>query len=345
MEENTIGPEPVSGPVCLSCGSRDVQEGKPNPLCSDCRNKFIRFPVPFGIKLFAAGVLAVFIFSMTRLSGNLSAGIHLERGKKAEKHKDYITAQKEYEMVLKKIPGLMDAQSHLLLTAFSNMDFETVYKMSQVLDGKEIGDMNLYNKMNTSIGKVPGYFPSDSFATFLNEYHSSDSIPDEVYKKYTDAFPGEIYPLTGWASALIDQKKYTTADSLLNRALLEDNTNVVAIMLKASLMRELKQTDSAMYYSNRLLELNRESLFGRASKARTLLQQKKDKEGLTWALKAFEISNTSPYAVSTLILARHFNQQYKERDALMEVLKKDTAASGHLNFIKDVLSGKENFRD
>src|SRR5439155_25895657 len=116
------------------------------------------------------------------------------------------------------------------------------------------------------------------------------------------------------------------------------------LYMKTSVKRELDQFDSAHYYCDRILSLNKESSYGMASKARTYLMQKKDQEGLRWALKSNEPDRMEPYSLATLALAYHFNNKPGERDKLVEASKKDSTQAAYMQYVIDIMQGKEKFR-
>jgi hypothetical protein len=82
-----------------------------------------------------------------------------------------------------------------------------------------------------------------------------------------------------------------------------------------------------------------------ASKARTFLCEKKDKEGLDWAMKSYKIKKEEPYTIATLALAYHFNNNLAERDKLMRLSEKDSLSNEYMQYIRDIIAGKENFRN
>jgi hypothetical protein len=345
MENAEILETAVQQPGCLSCGSPDIEQGYANPLCKTCRERFIKFPVPFPIKLFALAVCAILILSMIRLPKNLSAGIHLQKGKNAERKTNYLTAQREYNQVLKLIPGLVDAKCHLLIASFHNMDFQTVFNITKELQGKNIEDQNLYYNMDNAIQGMSKYLPSDSFNNEIEKYHSADSIPAEVYNRYIRLNPTELFPIINYSSILLNKNQYTQCDSFLNIALVSDAQHLATLTIKTSVKRELHQFDSAMYYCDLILKQNKESTFGISSKARTYFRLKEDKEGLRWALKSYDLDNKDPYTIATLAMAYHLNNKIAERDKLMEATKNDSAVLIYMQYVKDVISGKEKFRD
>src|SRR5215212_8022139 len=118
MENNEEALMPVQEEeqlVCASCKTALSHQYYKVPLCTDCRNNFIKYPIPVWIKAFGIGVLLLMVFSLSQLSKNLTTGIHLQRGKEAAKQHNYLTAQHEFEQVVKKEPEYAEGQGHLLL--------------------------------------------------------------------------------------------------------------------------------------------------------------------------------------------------------------------------------------
>ena len=88
--------QPVASTGCKVCGAQP-QEGFPIPLCSDCRTKLARRPIPIGIKVAGAVVGLLIIFALTRIPASMAASAAFERGLAAEKKGDFATAEKQYQ--------------------------------------------------------------------------------------------------------------------------------------------------------------------------------------------------------------------------------------------------------
>jgi tetratricopeptide (TPR) repeat protein len=347
MEPN-LPPEeetPIPSNQCISCQHPVIEPGHPTPLCSDCRRKFIRYPIPLGIKLFGGFVAAILIFALAGMRSNLSAGIHYERGRKAIVQKNYFTAEKELNAVGKKISSFTEAREYLAIASFYNQDLQTFATEMQALQGVKIEDEQLYTTLNSLMEKSGNYFPSDSFVALIDRYQVIDKIPDTVFRHFLTNYDNELLPATHYANILFDREKYTACDSMLNIVLGKDAVYFNALNLKSGVKRVLKDFDSSVYYADRILSLNKESTFAMASKARSLLRQKKDAAGLEWALKSVNLDRSDDYCTATLALAYHFNNQPVARDKLLNELKKDSIGSTYAQFALDVISGKEEFRN
>ena len=344
MEQDNLSLEEKLSSGCANCGSMVIEQGYPTPLCKDCRTKFIRYPIPLSIKIFAGLIGLALVFAIVNLPGNLSAAIHYKRGKDAIEKANYLTARDELNKVIKKMPGFNDAKEYMTIAAFHNQDFSTFISLIKELEGTNIENGSLYQQITGLVEKVPEYLPKDSFMALFDKYHSFDSLPEYVYHQYIAAHPDEVFPEVRLASFLFGQKQYRSCDTILDHILKKDPDHAHALAMKTGLKREFNQFDSAHYYCDRILSLNKESAYGTASKARTYLMQKKDTEGMEWALKNIDRRKNDPYSLATLALAYHFNNKPGERDKILEAGKKDSTQTLYIQYVVDVLNGKEKFR-
>lgn len=346
--EETLEPEVVPGRDCPECGQPALEGNHPTPLCADCRQKFVRYPIPVWIRIFGACIAALVLFSLFTFPKDLSVGINLEKGERAEKNGKYLTAQHAMEKVVQKVPGNIEAEGHLLIDAVYNQDMETFKAQFKKLKDKNIEDKQLFSAIDEAMTKAEGYFVNDSFSNFMTA-HPGAPPSDAEWASYFDKNPRDFYALATYASALNDHKELDREDSVLRVLLSRDKESYIGLELIASLLREEHKPDEALIYNDRLLKINQELPYGLASKARTLLMQKKDREALQLSEKACQLGGSDDiYSQSTLALAYHFNQRSADRDALIKKLNasiKDTSDGGGLQYVLDVISNKEKFRD
>lgn len=346
MEPNQLPSDPGQAAAgCANCNHPVIEPGYPTPLCSDCRTKFIKYPIPTGIKIFGIAIALLVAFSMFSLPSNLSAGLHFERGVEAISGKKYMTALRELSDVIDKKPNFLEAKEYLAIAAFHNGNITLFAQMVGQLEGKQVDDEELLSTLNSLILKGEDYLPSDSFFQLIETYHSIDSIPLSEIEAFVLRHPGEPFATSRLASMLFDQNRFGETDSLLNMLLAVDPSYLNALAIKPSVKRQLKQFDSAHYYCRQILVRNPESSYGLASRARTFLMEGKDGEGLKWALDANAIEPDNGYVMATLSLAYHFSNKATESAGLMDKLRKDSSNFSYLEYVEDVISGKEKFRN
>jgi hypothetical protein len=350
MEFDNPQPPETVNPVaaCARCGTSDIDKLSPTPLCFGCREALIKFPIPIWIKAVAVAILVLLIISLAGLPKNISLAIHLERGKKAEKEKKYVTAQREFSKVLKAVPAHLEAKTHLCLATYFNMDYSNFVKLVSELDGKVIEDREMVAALEDAIKQLEHYFPNDSLQTLTKQYpDSSGGIPDHAYTNYIKTHEDDLYARYQYASQLFDRKDYKACDSIVSSITAVKKDYVPAIMLLTSLKRLEGDLKSSLFYCDQLLNINRESTYGYSTKARTLLKMKQDKQALDLALKTNALDENDGYNLATLALAYHFNNQHDKRDRVIQQVKQgnDSLQMYYLQSALDIISNKEKFRN
>jgi tetratricopeptide (TPR) repeat protein len=341
--------ETSSGRDCANCGQPALEGAHPTALCGDCREHFTRLTIPHWIKAFAGAIVALLLFSLYTLPGNIALGIHLHKGEKAVEQKNYNTAEKELKLVTAKTPYNVEANGHLLLAAFYNQDFEVLNDAYKKIHTENIEDAELLSKIDFVLGKAVRYAPGESFDSFTTAHPQLPVVTDTAWRNYFARNPNDPYAMMEYSSMLYDKAKYAAVDSMMNLVLKVDNEYSVALMMQTSAKRELGDLEGALAVGGKILSLNHESVRGLSTQARTLLRMKRDQIALDMALKASEIDPENPYARATLILAYHFNGYKADRDALMRrsraAAAKDSTERTDLQYALDVMDHKEKFRD
>lgn len=258
-------PQPVNG--CVNCGNPAVLKEYPTKLCSECREKFIRFPVPKWLWAFAGALGLLLVFSLFSLPENIAAGIALEKGKKAEKRHLYVTAQREFKKVIEKEPSYVEAQSHLMKAAFYNLDFGTFGMALKSLEKKDIEDRELFSELDQLVVKSGNYFPKDSLQQLTNRYDSlKTDLPDNVLLAYIIEHDTDVYAKFMYTSRLYDKKNYAVCDSISYKILETDPSFIPTLSLLTSSERETGNYPASVKYCERLLDINSEYSFAIGSK-------------------------------------------------------------------------------
>ena len=335
--------EPHHGGGCANCGSSFVEPGYHTPLCSECRQSFIRYPIPNWIKAFGGGVALVLIFALVNLPSQLSLGVHLARGKKAVDEHRFVTAEKELKAFTAKVPESEEGLANLLIASYYNQDLTMFDSMVNKLEGRSVEDNMLYDRAQDLINQSAHYYPADTVSVnFLQQYDAFDSIPDTVLANFVSTH-NDLW--LGWAYAqrLNDQDQYTACDSVLRSLLHEDPEYWPALRLMAGVKRVQDSLDISLKYCNRLLSLNKEDVNAMCLKARTLIKQKKHEEAMALVGKALAQEKDNGYAKATLALAYHFSNQTAQRDKLMQEMQRDSLTGDYVDYINNVVAGKEKF--
>jgi hypothetical protein len=287
--------------------------------------------------------LILLVFSLVSLPKQISTGVHLQKGIKAATKKHYSTAEKELQLVVNHAPHYTEAQCRLLIAAFFNGDFETVISTYKNVENEEVKDQDLFKDVTDVLNRMGTLVPTDSFTVILDK--KPQGLTETDYKDYFSRNAHDAYALTRYASLIYDQQNFAGTDSVLNVILKDNPFHYSALAMKIPLKRDQLQFDSSYYFINQLLALNREDAFAMASKARTLLKQHKDSEAFDMASQSIEVSPTSAYGLATMALIYHYRNDVPKRDALMARAQKDSSLMESFDYVSNIVSGKEKFRD
>jgi tetratricopeptide (TPR) repeat protein len=333
-------------PTCAGCERPLSEQSGRTPICSECREQFIRYPVPNWIRLFGGAIVLLLAFGLTRLPAGLNAAVHHKRGERAMDAHLYVTAQKELEQAVKAQPSYLEANLRLLIAAYYNEDYATTARISQSLEGKKVDNEELYNEATGVLARLNRHYPSDSLQAFMAAQDvPADAISEASWQQYLKNNNDEDFVSFGRAASAIDRKEYALAQVLLHRTLATDPEYSRTLQMMVSLKREQGQYDSALFFADRLLAINRELASSYGAKARVLLKQKKDREAGKTVQEGLRFDPKDSYCLATLALVYHFQGDARGRDALILRAAKDSQLAGQFTYVTDIVSGKETFRN
>jgi hypothetical protein len=101
---------------CGHCGSGEIEPGFRSPLCVRCRTLLARRPFPIWIKASSVVLLAIVGFAGVHSIESIRAAAAFERGKRAERHKDYAQAAEYYQQAAEQFPDSTLALARLAIT-------------------------------------------------------------------------------------------------------------------------------------------------------------------------------------------------------------------------------------
>jgi tetratricopeptide (TPR) repeat protein len=313
-----------------------------------------RKPFPRWIWLLAGSIpLVILLFFLSRqytpeALHKLALSSELQDGLKAEKKRQYLTAERELKAYTAKAPGNEEAEGRLMIAAFYNQDFETFSVQFTKLKDKEMKDKELFAELNGIMTKAAFYYPSDSIKDFSSRYPVLTAIPDSAWENYFNRNPADVDAKEIYAEELYKEKRYSRCDSIIEDILSSHDDYIPALATGASVRRKEEDYDKALEYNKRILQINPELPDGLASEVLTLLLLKQDADALDVALKAYALDERNAYVKSSLILAYHYNDRKADRDALIQKASKEAADSGDQKMVQyalDVMAKKEKFRD
>ncbi len=340
--------ETIDLSLCTNCKSKSIEEGFPTKLCADCREYFIKYPIPKWIWLFSTIILLIMAVGVFRMPKYISAAYHLSKAEKAVDKKAYLTAQRELLLVLEKFPDNLDANANLLIASAHNHNYVLSNVAYQNIAEKEIKDNDLFKNIQNSMELLNADFPADT-ALYRRIKINKDSTENMMriydhlaYKNNIDQYIAGVYI----ADMLYDRKLYDEADKLLSKVLLTNQNYYPALGLLIGVKRNLKQYDEAIEICNRILAENSEDVSVIAQKSRTELKRSNDTKAAEYAAEAMNLNPDDIYAMESQALVDYYANRKTEYKKLITKIKIAEQGGDPIisNRIEQIILGKVTYR-
>ncbi len=314
----------VDNSKCANCKINFPENDSPSRLCFDCKELFIKYPIPKWIYVFAGIILLLMIVSLINVPKYLSSTIHLHKTEKYLSEKKYLSASKEIKLVLEKFPSHVTANSYALIAASYNFDVLSAFDAYAKIEGTKIDDRELLTEIENAIERVEGLYPTDTALyhfilnhTFNNSNELSQSL-DSVRKNNL------IEPLMMMeiADAYYKFEDYKKSDSVLTQLFTEKKEFPYAFLLMASVKRKLGKYEEGLIYCDQFLNLNSEYASAIVQKAKIELTRFQDKKAEEYIKQAEAIDSLDPYVIEVKVLHLFLSGDVRSSMLELEKLKK-----------------------
>jgi len=340
-EQPELQPQEETG-LCKNCNVNPIAQGYPNPLCESCRQQFIRFPIPIWVKGFGIGVSVLVLLGLFNFPKQITIGIHMRRADNAIAEKKYLTAEKELRKVLVDAPEMKNAKLEMVIAAYYNLDIPTLAATIKGMKDVSFEKNSNFNTAQDLIAEADNFFPSDSLYMLLKKYPNPENYQDQ-FRSYVVLHPDEPYAVTMYVNIFSEKESPAWSDSMIHKILDKNPAYMKGIMDAILIARMQHHYDSALNYCRDLLALNAECSFAVAAQSRVYLAKGDFPEGIELAKKACAIDSTDGFSQASLALGYHLNHQTEERDRLIASKSSDSTMSYYMDYVKEVMSGKEKF--
>ncbi|QUH19679.1 tetratricopeptide repeat protein [Alkaliphilus sp. B6464] len=342
MSEEVMEQDYVDDGVCKNCNSPNVEEGYNLALCRECREEFVRRPIPLWVKGFIIILISTFIAGIMRFPQTLISGIAYERGKKAETAHKYKTAMEEYEKALEQYPDSTLILAKLAVTYYHNNKIEEVINTIDIIAGRDLDEQDLVEEVNEIMDKISrNFYPSEELVNVLDQYDLGTQEFFNELENWVNKNPDDVFAIYYLANIYYDQERYDESEEYMNKILSIDPTFYDGYLFLSALYRERGEFDRGIEYCNKVLEHNIEDPRAYVGLSRIELKRYEDKAALDFAKKAHEISPQEPYFISNLALVYHYNGMEEERNKTMDLLRnqQNEYSDREIEWLEDVISG------
>lgn len=334
--------------LCVHCKNNLFEAGFPTKLCLECREHFVKYPIPKWIWLFAGGILLMMVIGMIRMPKYISAAYHLSRAEKAIERHAYYTAQKELLLVIENTPENVVANGNLLIAAAHNHNYMLAGFAFQKIAGKKLDDNELYASVQSAMQLVEENYPSDT-TVYGKIAVAKDSVDDlkQIYnflvaKNNLDQYVVGVYV----ADKLYEKELYKDAEQILEHVLKNEPDFYPAIGLMIAVKRNLGQYDQANAFCDQLLTQNCEDVIAYTQKARVEIKRKDDVKAAEYAAKAMEIDPTSLYAMEAQAMVDHYaNRKVESKKLWLAIQQQEAGGDTTITMrLGEIINGKKQYR-
>lgn len=332
MEENPGTDAGLPDGICINCKTRPATENAPNKLCPECREGFIKHPIPKWLFGFLAGIAVLMLISLYNMPGFVKTAIYMHRAQKALEGHYYKTALNESDKVLARYPRNIQANAIRMVASSYNLDVLRLTQASAALEGISIEDKGLYQDMTDAMARVNQYFPNDTIVYQRVSNFKADSAA--VLKSFMNviSMKNELELCSKYilADKFYDIKAYHISDSLLQVILGVNREHIPALHLLAALKRNEEKYDEALGICDRLLAINHQDASALSQKARIEIKRHDDAMAGKYLAEAAEVDSTDLSVLETKAILQHLSGKSAESRQTLDKIKAADTEDGEI---------------
>src|ERR1700730_13017498 len=121
---------------CQNCGE-EAEPGFKLALCPDCRQRLVKKPIPWLIKVMGSAVAAALICALVRVPTSISGASAFERGQRDEALNKYHEAVAEYRRALNAFPDATLPLARLGIVEYRDGDYTSAVQTLHHLAGRK----------------------------------------------------------------------------------------------------------------------------------------------------------------------------------------------------------------
>lgn len=343
--ENAEGMVNHNEEVCKKCGQKyiDNSESRYSILCTECRERQLKYPIPKVFLLLGIGLAVLVIAALINFPKTFADyAIYKTAEEKADD--GYVDQTlSSLEEVIKRHPDTTDIAVTSVDIAMENGNYEyAAYMLDNYLYGKTVSD-SVYNSLESYSDKIDSiynvYDAYSEIATNMDTNLSEDEIityfkenlfellNDDQYDKATIYFY-----LHSFANDNDEAKEY------LNKCLEEDPKLLEPKVQLANAYRREGNINEAKNILNDVIMKERSHAGAKRGLAIVNMLEGNYKEAVELARSAYEKDKDYPYVYETLAIALYFNGQVEESNKILEEFK--SAGNEIEEDTKELLSGQ-----
>ena len=329
--------------ICCNCEEKEALKDYPTDLCENCREAYIKYPVPIWIKALSVIVLIVVIFSLMHFKSSLIGAVNYERGLKAEKELKYVTAQNAYKKALDQFPESQLLKSRLFIASVKGDNLEEIEKIyDEILEMKYSNtDNDLFNEVQSAMDLYAEYFfMTEDIKNIVENQNLSinqiiSSLNNLTKSGNNENICGAYYYL---GTIYYSNAEYEKAIEYFDVVHSMRPEIYFFKIPKATCYTELGNYEKAKEVLKETFVFNKEYQLAYVSLSFINLKEHNYEEALKNAQQAYSINKSNLDAVDALAISNHYLKNENERDKYIKILEENNYSD--INRVKDIVNGK-----
>ncbi len=287
--------------ICKQCGIRPVAEGSSTPLCEECRELYIKRPMPFYIKLFLVFIIAAIGYSAWQLPTVIKYNVAYQQGRNFEAERKYMSAQKAYQMAQEHYPDSIKIRYGLIKCNYYNTDNDALYKNLEYMEGRTIDEGPMYDELQRIYDETAAlHIPNEEIS---NNYDMIVELSLEEKIQYLEEFlkknPVESdYSRYELANLYMTAKRYEASENMILKLRKKYPLNAMITIQHMDVYISQGRYDEATRIGRSLLQINHEDIIAYLRLTGIELDQEKYESALDYVEQAMAIDADDTYVMA-----------------------------------------------
>jgi putative PEP-CTERM system TPR-repeat lipoprotein len=249
---------------------------------------------------------------------------------------DYANAQIDIETIFKLVPNEPKAQFLMaLINSKANNDLDSKQQYSKLSD-------TLSRLDNDTLANSPSYYYLASVVAFQQ---GSYSAAEQYIKNYLEIDRLNVKAMIFSATIHISMKNYSSANSILNKANLQEENNPKVLSLLGLVSTELKQYEKAKFYFQKVIDLLPDSSIASQQLAKNSIAMGEYQQAID-TLLAINTSSQYQTTISFLLVQAYVKSGQTSKaliiaEKLVQVDPHNIEFIHHLGFIYQIVADYE----
>lgn len=326
--------------ICVLCKITPIDKTESNysQLCSSCREKYIKYPIPKGVFAFLAVVLVLVIFGSLNYFSVLKDYKNLKEAEKFFESRNYLQASKIFSNLKVNYQNSEKINEKLFISSVKSGNNQLAINTYNDSFADKKVPQDVYNSIDRYYKFIDVFFETENKLIEITKDLKEEEIDNKIEELFNSDKSNYIVEYYLALRKYI-AKKYDKSAELLESSYSKNNDFVLAIDSLSKTYRRLKMYDKAIECSEKALNYNKDDVFALDSLSVIDMLKNNNSEALIKATMAYDLDKYQPYVSETYAVALYVNSKKEDAIKVINELKNRENYIEDKDFI-DFIDGK-----